>query len=160
MNGTFATGEAMAGYQIVTPKLGAALLGGVRRERHRLDLPDPGNPVQGARTGFAAAFDAWAKPADGILVTLAGNATTVFGGYYLRASAGHALPLGEDLFAGIEGVVLGNRQFRQYRIGGQISGYRVGAAQMGVSAGWLGDDGRSGRRGDGFYAAASLWHRR
>lgn len=155
VTGQVAIAEALAGYQFTGPNHTIALFAGVRRVRHDLDTPDPGNPVQGEKTGAVFVLDAWAKPAPGTLVTLAANASTAFGGYYGRATAGHALPLGANLFGGAEAVLLGNENYRQWRFGGHLTGLALGPAELGLSAGWFGGDDGS----EGLYGNFALWRR-
>lgn len=161
VTGHVASGEALAGYQFVGANHSLALLAGVRRERHHLDSFDPGNSVQGEETGAVIAVDAWAKPVPRMLVTLAASASTAFGGYYARATAGRALPFfgtypgGANLHGGGEAVLLGNENYRQWRLGGQVTGLGLGPAEIGFSAGWYGgDDGN-----EGFYGNLALWRR-
>lgn len=135
VGGQFTLHEAAAGYQFVAPGFGLALAAGLRREEHRLSAPDPGNPVQGARTGLLGQFDLWAKPRAGLLVTLAGSAAAVFGGYYLRAGAGWHVPFGNEVFAGIEAAVMGNRQYRETRFGLAVTGLELGPARLSAAAG-------------------------
>lgn len=155
VTGHVAIGEALAGYQFTGANHAVTLFAGVRRVRHDLDSPDPDNPVQGAKTGAVVALDGWAKPAAATLVTLAASASTAFAAYYARAAAGRALPFSADLFGGGEVAIMGNENYRQWRLGGQLTGLALGPAELGLSAGWYGgDDGK-----EGVYGNLALWRR-
>jgi hypothetical protein len=155
VTGRVAVGEALAGYQFTGANHAIALFAGVRRVRHDLDTPDPGNPVQGAETGAVFVLDGWAKPVPGTLVTLAADASTAFSGYYARATAGRALPLGDNLYGGCEAVLLGNENYRQWRFGGHLTGLALGQAELGLSGGWFSSDDGD----DGLYGNLALWRR-
>lgn len=151
--GRFVLVEATGGYQWSAPQFGFAVMAGARYEDHRLSAPDPGNRVQGDEAGLAGLAELWARPVPGWMVTAGASATSVFGGYHVRASLARKLPFGTDLYAGIEAALMGNDEYRQTRAGVMVSGVDIGIATLSASAGLVDDS----ETGDGVYGTLGAW---
>lgn len=155
VEGTLLLSQAGAGWGWRFKGAGAALAAGLRVEEHRLSEPDPGNAAAGTSIGAYVTADLWAKPSPGWLVTAQANATTVFSGYFLRATAARSLHGEGEVRLGAEAALLGSDSYRQMRLGALVSGIDLAVASLWASAGLMLDQDRRA----GAYGSLGLWRK-
>ena len=125
--------SASLGFQKVWPRAGGAVLIGAVMERHRLKPFDPGNPVNGTRGGVRLGLEAWARPLPKLIVAGAATASNAHRAW--RAEARLGWQITENLRAGPEVAVAGNREYTMLRAGFRLEGIRFAKYDWAVSAG-------------------------
>ena len=137
VKGTQEDGSFMVGYEWVSRRLTVAAYVGADYNNNKLDKTDPANTAAGSAAGVKVAVDFNYRPTDFVMLSGVGSYSTAHNSYYVRVKGGYALA--PELYVGPEAIMLGDDFFRQWRVGGHITGARVGLLQFGVSAGFLVD---------------------
>lgn len=141
---------AMAGYAIVWQEAVLAGFVGLNVRRNEVSQVDTTLPAARTEVGLKTALDLYARPTAGTMVHATGTYSTAFNAYYGRLRFGFASFAGG--YVGPELAALGDDYYRQWRVGGHLSGMQFGALQLGVSAGYAHDHVRKG----GLYSTLDL----
>lgn len=112
------------------------------------------NPVPGSAFGLKTLAELYSNPTDKTMVRAEGNYSTAFRNYYVEFEAGYAA-LGPEIYVGPKAIFLGDQNFDQWRLGGFISGFKVGNVELGVSGGYLKDR----AQGSGFFVGTDFYVR-
>lgn len=137
VKGTQEDGSFLVGYEWVSRRLTLAAYVGGNISNNRLDKYDPLNTAAGTAYGAKVAVDFNYRPADWLMLSGVASYSTAHDSYYVRLKGGYAFLA--DLFVGPEAIFLGDSFFRQWRVGGHVTGARIGPLQFGASAGMLDD---------------------
>lgn len=135
--GREATVSALVGYEWVSQGSSVAAYIGVEGQNRTLSKPDPSNKVTGTAVGVKASLDFMMNPTANTMVS--GNMTysSNNNAYYGRFKAGMAMT--DKIFVGPEMLVLGDKFYKQWRVGAHLTGAKFGRLQFGVSGGYLQD---------------------
>lgn len=142
VKGTLEDGSFMAGYEMVTPNGSIAAYIGPDIMNHSLSVYDPGNQVRGTRVGVKIGLEAYIMPTPATMMSGIAYYSSNHNSYYGRLKLG--VMLADYVYAGPEGLALGDDYFTQWRVGAHLSGLKFGLLQMGVSGGYLHDRVRGG----------------
>jgi hypothetical protein len=144
-DGRFLAAAVMGGYEWVRPNLSVAGYAGVEVRTDDSVRGLVGSPrTREDGVGLKLAANVWSRPIAGFTLHGFGSFSTIRNGYYGRFRAGWDVLDGAARI-GPELVVLGDDTFRQWRLGGHVSGIALGSLTLGVSAGLVNDSsGRSG----------------
>lgn len=145
IEGTLADGAVMVGYEWVMKKATIAAFAGGEIVNNSISPDDPNNTVKGTNGGLRIGVDAYILPTDTTMISGVAYYSTNNSAYYGRLKFGMAFA--DHLYVGPEVVALGDNFFRQFRVGGHVSGLQFGAIQMGASVGFVTDK----VRGAGLY---------
>lgn len=142
VNGTLVGGAMMMGYEWVFKRATVALYAGGEIVNTTISPNDPNNQAKGTSAGLKVATDFYVTPTDSTMIAGVGSYSTNFNSYYTRLKFGMAFAKG--VFVGPEVGALGDNFFTQWRLGGHVTGMRLGMAQFGVALGFLNDRVRGG----------------
>ncbi|MDE2362204.1 MAG: cellulose biosynthesis protein BcsS [Hyphomicrobiales bacterium] len=145
INGKQEDGSVMIGYEWVTPNASFAIYGGGDFNNNTLDKYDPNNTSVGQASGVKVAVDFNYRPTPYTMLSGVGSYSTAHNAYYARLKAGYAIA--PSTYIGPEAIFMGDDFFRQWRLGGHVTGAAFGPLQLGASAGVLVDK----VRGTGLY---------
>jgi hypothetical protein len=138
-------GAALPGWRWYREGLEVTVFAGVDVQDHRFLPDDTGNRLRGTHVGVRGGFDAWYEPLHDGMVTASASLSTVGSSYWTRAAAGWRL---FGVWAGPEFLAGGDDTYRQLRIGGHITSFRLSSYEFSLGAGWATDtDRRSGAYG-------------
>ncbi|NVN86938.1 MAG: cellulose biosynthesis protein BcsS [Rhodopseudomonas sp.] len=132
----------LGGYQWIAPRSALSVYGGVDVRDWRFSGSEVGGPSAGVRQGLKTAVEYYASPSDRLMLFAYGSYSTIYNAYYGRVKLGLAA-LG-PVYVGPELAALGDDFYRQWRIGGHVTGLQLGGLQFGVSAGYQIDKSGSG----------------
>ncbi|MGQ4273193.1 cellulose biosynthesis protein BcsS [Terrihabitans sp. B22-R8] len=138
VNGEVVTGEFLAGWRILRPRMWAAALVGLEVENHALDRIDPDNEVQGTGVGVRIAGELSWKPTDRTRLDVSGAYGSAFDLYRARIAGGYAI-IG-NVLSGLEAESFKNSESDQQRLGLFVEGVPLGRLTLKASAGALHDD--------------------
>ena len=138
VNSSQQSGTLSAGYEWKTRNASFALFGGVIVQNVNLSRPDPNNPVVGTGAGAKFTAEFYARPILDMMVAGYGSYATVHNSYYTRLKAGWAI-WDDELYFGPEVSALGDDFYSQIRIGGHLTGIRIGMLQFGIAGGYVND---------------------
>lgn len=146
-DGKVTTGNLMLGYQFVNGGTRVSLYAGGDYQDH--DMPsDPANPVAGEEWGGRFQAEVYTQ-ADALMALAIGSYSTANESYFLLGKVG--LGITDSIYVGPMAGALGNERFDQWRIGGHVTGFRVGPVGLGAEVGYVknnpGDDGIFGSVG-------------
>lgn len=130
-------GSALVGYEWIWRDAALAGYVGLNVRNNDLSVRDPGNPVIGTEVGAKAAVEFYVKPTSKTLLAGYGSIATTHSGYYARFKAGYEIY--GSAYIGPELAFLGDDFFNQWRVGGHLTGLRLGPVQAGISVGYLHD---------------------
>lgn len=139
--GKFVTTDAMIGWAVASANSNTKLMVGANFQDHKLDSPDPTNPVQGAKTGFKGQIDTYINPTPSTMLFGLASYSTAFQTYFTEAKAGIALSDDRGVFVGPQFIALGNARFDQWRVGLHLTGVRFGYLEIDLAGGFLRDSG-------------------
>lgn len=148
--GAAVSGELMLGRRHAFEAVHVTAYLGAHFEEHRLRNPDPGNPVQGARTGVKAAVETFARLTPDWIATASASFSSVYRKYHARVSVARELDAGFS--AGIEGALLGDARYTEPRAGLQVS-KALQRHLLTLAGGLL----HNSARGSGAYVTLSLY---
>ena len=145
VNGTQEDGSFMIGYEWVGRKGSFGVYGGADFNNNKTDKYDSANSSVGQATGAKIAIDFNYRPTDYTMFSGVASFSSAHNAYYSRLKAGYAIA--PQVFIGPEAIFMGDDFFKQWRIGGHVTGAKFGILQVGASAGVLVDK----VRGTGMY---------
>ncbi len=150
IKGTQVQFAALAGYELVW--LDAKLAGylGVSALNISLSSPDPAHPATGTNVGVKAALDFYARTSERTMASAYGSISSNDRGYFTRLRAGYQVAGG--LFLGPEAALMGNDSYALWRVGGHVTGMRMGPVQGSLALGYQQDRDQK----TGVYGAADL----
>ena len=105
---------------------------------------NPNSENHGGEGGVKGLVDINAKLADHVPANLMGSYSTAFDSYRARATVGY--DFGAFTF-GPEGILQGNQDAHQYKIGGVVSGVDLGFAKAKADLGYVNNTERGGDNG-------------
>jgi hypothetical protein len=152
IKGWFETGDFLIGYGTNSDNFSANFLIGLNVQNQVLSQSDPGNPVQGTRAGLKLQGDFYANPTPQTMLFGLAEYSTAFASYYSEFKAGYELFGLREVFIGPHLLVEGNQQYEQWRVGGHVTGIKLGSMELGVAGGYLVDT----RNGPGLYGMVNL----
>jgi hypothetical protein len=113
----------MPGVQFMRHGVWTAIYFGADMQAHVLSQFDPGNRLQGRRSGVRMAVDLWAEPTAQSMVAASATLSSIGGSYALRGAAGWRLL---DLaYVGPEVILYGASDYRQVRVGMHVTALRT-----------------------------------
>jgi len=115
--------SAMPGARFTRNGVSASIYAGFDYQVHLLSPYDPGNEVQGRKTGVRIALDLWYQPMPAMMTALSGTLSTIGSSYALRAAAGWRIL--DSVFVGPEALIYGGATHRQVRVGAHITGLNL-----------------------------------
>ena len=145
VNGTQMDGSFMVGYEWVTQRASFGVYGGVDMNNNKIDKTDTANNSTGQATGAKIAIDFNYRPTDYTMFSGVASFSSAHNAYYARFKAGYSI--GQQVYVGPEAIFMGDDFFKQWRIGGHLTGAKFGMLQLGASGGVLVDK----VRGTGMY---------
>ena len=145
VTGTQMDGSFMVGYEWVTRRASFGVYGGVDMNNNKIDKYDSANNSTGQATGAKIAIDFNYRPTDYTMFSGVASFSSAHNAYYARFKAGYSI--GQQVYVGPEAIFMGDDFFKQWRIGGHLTGAKFGILQVGASAGVLVDK----VRGTGMY---------
>ncbi len=153
INGLSASVVLAAGYQIVRPRYGAALLAGPAADYRTLVDRDPGNQDVGFRATAHVVADLWAKPLRNVLTTFYARGEGRYGDWYAKAFTGY--DIGDSLFLGPELAYTSEGNWTEHQLGLSLVGLPARRYRAKVTAGiGANSDHRSSR-----FLSVALWRR-
>lgn len=144
----------LGGQQWVWPGLYVAALVGPELEHEQLTVAGRFSRFSKPRYGARGQIELWANPTQDTLLTGTVIGGSARGSLYARGSAGYRV--GGSLYAGPEVTAYATETYREYRVGGHLTGLAWGIVQGRLSAGWMMTD--DGRRGTP-YVGVAAWIR-
>jgi hypothetical protein len=150
-SGKFISTDALVGWSLATGIAHTNFMVGANYQDQKLDRPDPTNPVQGAKLGFKGQVDTYVNPTPSTMIFALGAYSTAFRTYYTEAKLGVALLHDVDVFIGPQFTALGNLRFDEWRIGGHLTGMRLGLIEISLAGGYL----RDSNLGSGVYGTVN-----
>ena len=145
INGTQEDGSFMIGYEWVSAKASFGIYGGADFNNNKLDKYDANNKSVGQATGAKIAIDFNYRPTNYTMFSGVASFSSAHNAYYARLKGGYAIAPGT--YIGPEAIFMGDDFYKQWRIGGHVTGASFGILQLGASAGILNDS----ARGTGLY---------
>jgi hypothetical protein len=142
IHGVQEQGGFLAGYEWVAPQAKVAGYAGAEVTHNSLSPVDPNNSVKGTRGGFKLGAEFYVTPTEQTMLSGVGAYSTNHNAYYGRFKFGMAVA--DHVYMGPEALALGDDYFQQFRVGSHLSGVKFGAAQFGVSGGFVHDRVRGG----------------
>jgi outer membrane immunogenic protein len=143
------------GYEFVQGSTSLLLMTGVNYLTSSSSMPqNPSNPVPGNAFGSKSLIELYSTPTDKTMVEAEGTYSTAFGEYYDEFKIGYAA-LGPEIYIGPEAIFLGGQTYDQYRLGGFVSGIKIGKFELGFSGGYL----RDRAQGSGYFVGTDFYAR-
>jgi len=141
-----AMGAALPGWRWHWRELEVTAFAGLDVQDHRFLPDDRGNRLRGTHLGVRGGFDLWYEPVRDGMLTASVSLSTVGSSYWTRAAAGWRFF--DMIWVGPEFLAGGDDRYRQLRVGGHITSFRLSSYEFSVGAGWATDsDQRSGAYG-------------
>jgi opacity protein-like surface antigen len=152
-------GVGMVGYEFVQGSTSLLLMTGVNYLTSTSSNPqnaaaNTANPVPGTAFGSKSLIELYSTPTDKTMVEAEGSYSTAFGEYYEEFKIGYAA-LGPEIYIGPEAIFLGGQTYDQYRLGGFVSGIKIGKVELGFSGGYLKDR----AQGSGYFVGTDFYAR-
>ena len=142
VNGRLIGGGFLMGYEWVFRRATVAAYVGADAINTAISPDDPRNAAKGASVGLKIATDFFVTPTDDTMLAGVFSYSTNFNSYYSRLKFGVALA--DRVYVGPEIGALGDNFFQQWRLGGHVTGLRLGLLQFGAALGFLNDRVRGG----------------
>lgn len=142
VNGNLIGGAFLMGYEWVFKRATVALYAGADVVNTTISPDDPNNQAKGTSMGLKLATDFYVTPTNQTMIAGVFSYSTNFNSYYSRLKFGMAFA--DRIFVGPEIGALGDNFFQQWRIGGHVTGVRMGMMQFGAALGFLNDRVRGG----------------
>jgi hypothetical protein len=137
INGFQQEGSFLAGYEWIGKNARLSGFAGLDVRNNSLSSTDPNDSVVGTTAGLKSVLEFYLKPTTSTFFSAYGSYTTNEHAYYTRAKTGYAIA--DDVYVGPEFSFLGNDFFSQWRMGGHLTGWRVGNFQLAIAGGYLYD---------------------
>jgi hypothetical protein len=126
--------SALFGYEYIGEVLSVAGLLGSDYKHESLSFEDPTNPSRGTHWGLKFATDIDYRPIESVAVSLSGSYSTADRSWWSILRPGLAVT--KDIFIGPEVGYQGDNFYQMWRIGGHVSGLKVGDLLIGLSCGF------------------------
>jgi opacity protein-like surface antigen len=139
ITGTYAFGDVLAGYGFEGDNYSINLLAGVNAVNHMLSRFDPTNSVQGTEAGFKVYGSAYVNPTARTMYFGEADFSTAFETVSTAHKFGYDF-FGTQIFIGPEASYYRDERSDEWRVGAHVSGIKLGALQLDVSAGYSDDD--------------------
>ena len=166
-------GAALIGYGWVFKNLGfpdglsITAYVGADVQHHKPSSDDLVNTGRATVWGVRTALDLYANPTENTMLSALGSYSTAYNEYYAQVKTGYAFIKG--VFVGPEAIFLGNSflshvsasagstdthaaSLQQWRVGGHVTGFKLGYLELGLSGGYLKDR----AQGSGGYGTLSV----
>lgn len=138
INGNLVGGAVLMGYEWVFKRGTVAVYGGADVMKTTISPDDPKNQAKGLSVGLKLATDFFFRPTAATMLAGVFSYSTNFNAYYSRLKFG-VNAFGPHIYVGPELGALGDNFFQQWRIGGHVTGVRLGVMQFGAALGFLND---------------------
>jgi hypothetical protein len=140
-------GTILPGWRFVRGGVTMTVFLGYDFQQHRLTPDDPSAGLRGSYHGARAGFELWYQPNAAAMAAAEASFSTVGPSYNVRLAAG--LRAFELFYLGPEVQAFGaDDNYRQFRAGLHLTGFRTGDFEWSAGAGWATDtDHRSGAYG-------------
>ena len=137
----------LPGWHFVRDGFAVTVFLGADVQRHRLTPDDPSAGLRGSYAGARTGFDLWYQPTATTMVAADASVSTVGPSYNVRLAAGWRVL--DAFYLGPEVQAFGaDDNYRQFRAGVHVTGFRTGDFEWSAGAGWATDtDHRSGAYG-------------
>ncbi|KAF2989682.1 cellulose biosynthesis protein BcsS [Methylocystis sp. MJC1] len=142
VHGNLIGGAFLMGYEWVSKQATVAVYAGGEIVNNSISPNDPNNQAKGTSAGLKLATDFYVTPTDATMIAGVFSYSTNFNSYYGRLKFGMALA--DRVYIGPEFGALGDNFFQQWRLGGHVTGIRLGMLQFGAALGFLNDRVRGG----------------
>lgn len=152
VNGIVGLLQVLGGYQWQRGEWTIKTYAGFSYEEHKLNVFDPGNSVEGPKTGGIGQVELWRNLGPSGFLSVDSSYSTAFDGYFLQGRLGKR-PV-QRLSLGIEGAALGNEEHNSGRGGAFLRVHLRGSditVSGGVSSDYDGGD-IGGYAGLGFFS--------
>jgi hypothetical protein len=139
--------SALPGWRFVRDRFTFTVFLGYDFQQHRLTPDDVSAGLRGSYHGVRTGFELWWQPTDATMVAADASVSTIGPGYNARLAAG--LRAFDAFYIGPEVQAFGfDDNYRQFRAGVHITGFRTGNFEWSAGAGWATDsDDHSGAYG-------------
>lgn len=136
----------LAGYEWKSTGQSLAMYGGLEVRNSQFTPVESGAGSPGAHQGLKTTIEYYAALSERSMLIAYGSYSTINNAYFGQVKLGIA-PSG-GVYIGPEFAALGDDYYRNWRVGGHVTGIQLGAMQFGVSAGYQIDKaGKSGAYG-------------
>jgi hypothetical protein len=130
----------MPGWRFKRGSLEATVFAGLDAQYHQLSPDDPSARLRGGKLGLRGAFDLWYEPSANTMLAADASVSTVGSTYSARSAAGWHIP--DWFYVGPEAQVFVCDDFRQYRLGLHLTGFKTIASEWAVAVGQAWDSNR------------------
>jgi hypothetical protein len=137
VNGNLLGGAFLFGYEWVFKRASISVYAGGEVVNTTISPNDPNNQAKGTSAGLKLATDFYLTPTNATMIAGVFSYSTNFNSYYGRLKFGMAFA--NNIYIGPEIGALGDNFFQQWRIGGHVTGIRLGMLQFGAALGFLND---------------------
>ena len=139
--------SVLPGWRFVRDNVFVTVFLGYDFQHHHLTPDDPSAGLHGSYNGVRTGFELWWQPTASTMVAADASVSTIGPGYSVRLATG--LRAFDSFYVGPEIHAFGaDDNYRQFRAGMHITGYRTGLLEWSVGAGWATDsDDNSGAYG-------------
>jgi hypothetical protein len=146
IRGTQLLGAILPGWRFSSGRLETKTFGGLDVQNHRLSPNDPANSLRGTHVGARLGLELWWEPTETLMFSTTLSGSTIGYGFGIRGATGWRVDgLG---WIGPEIETLGDRVYRQYRIGAHVTAFKTGQFEWSAGAGYVDDNAhRSGAYG-------------
>lgn len=153
------TASFMPGWHFKQGTADITLFAGLDFQFHELIPADPSNSLAGSHIGGRIGADLWWQPRKNFMATTSFSVSSVGHAYWMRAASGWWVF--DEVWAGPEFTASGDTAYRQFRIGGHLTGWRVEVFdfityEWSIGAGYVEDNNDR----SGFYGRFALLNRR
>ena len=135
VRGTYAFGDVLAGYGFEGDNYSFNLMAGVNAVNHMLSRSDPTNTVQGTEAGLKVFANLHINPTPVTLYYGEADYSTAFDTVSTSHKFGYDF-FGTEIFIGPEASYFRDERSHETRVGGHVSGIKLGRLQLGASAGY------------------------
>lgn len=149
VDGDLVLGDLMAGYQWFEGAVRYSAYAGLNIADNDLSPNDPGNSTRGTEVGAKVQLEAETVQFDSYYVSGIASYATTHDDYWARLRVGHRFA--GNYVLGPEGLVMGNDEYDQQRLGLFLNGIQLGSVNVGLSGGYAFVDGKNGD--DSLYGA-------
>jgi hypothetical protein len=141
------SGSILPGWRFVRGKLIVTAFFGADFQRHRLWPDDPSAGLRGSYAGLRTGFELWHEPTSDTMLMAHASVSTIGPSYAARLATGWRLRSVFYVGPEIEGFAA-DGNYRQFRAGAHVTGFRTKSYEWSMSAGWASDsDGHHGAYG-------------
>jgi len=154
VTGTYSFGDVLAGYGFEGDNYSLNLFAGLNAVNHELSTLDPTNTVQGTEAGLKVYGYLHMNPTPRTLFFGEADYSTAFETFSTAHKFGYDF-FGAEIFIGPEVAYFRDERSDETRVGGHISGIKLGHLNLGVSAGYA----ENSIIGNGAYGRLEASHR-